>query len=74
MEFRAVGWSDSDYAKAEDRKSIGGNICTIGGSITLSSTEAEYVAMESLAQEMRFEQRLLDEIVGDKQQISRCYL
>ena len=34
MELRVVGWSNSDYAKAEDRKNIGGNICTIGGSIT----------------------------------------
>ena len=26
LELRVVGWSDSDYAKAEDRKSIGGNM------------------------------------------------
>ena len=77
-ELRVVGWSDSDYAKKEDRKSIGGNISTFGGStvygsskgqscVCLSSTEAEYVAMGTLAQEIRFEQQLLDEIVGDKQ-------
>ena len=78
MELRVVGWSDSDYAKQEDRKSIGGNISTIGGSVVygsskgqncvcLSSTEAEYVAMGTLAQEIRFEQQLLDEIVGKDQ-------
>ena len=77
-ELRVVGWSDSDYAKREDRKSIGGNISTIGGSavfgsskgqscVCLSSTEAEYVAMGTLAQEIRFEQQLMDEIVGDEQ-------
>ena len=76
-ELRIVGWTDSDYAKAEDRKSISGNMTTIGGSIIhgmskgqncvcLSSTEAEYVAMSTLAQEIRFEQQLLDEIAGQE--------
>ena len=76
-ELRVVGWSDSDYAKALERNSISGNICTIGGSIVygtskgqkcvcLSSTEAEYVAMSTLAQEIRFEQQLLDEIAEDE--------
>ena len=78
-ELRYVGWSDSDYAKAKDRKSITGNITTLGGSpvhgsskgqscVCLSSTEAEYVALSTLAQEMRFGQQLLDEIAGDEHQ------
>ena len=76
-ELRVVGWSDSDYAKALERNSISGNICTIGGSmvygtskgqkcVCLSSTEEEYVAIGTLAQEIRFEQQLLDEIAGDE--------
>ena len=75
LELRVIGWSDSDYAKAVDRKSVSGNTTTIGGSIIygtskgqnsvcLSSTEAEYVAMCTLAKEIRFEQQLLDEIAG----------
>ena len=76
-ELRIIGWSDSDYAKAEDRASITGNLSSVGGSVVygsskgqkcvcLSSTEAEYVAMSTLAQEIRFEQQLLDEIAGNE--------
>ena len=80
-ELRFIGWSDSDYAKAKDRKSITGNITTLGGSpvhgsskgqncVCLSSTEAEYVALSTLAQEIRFGQQLLDEIAEDEHKYS----
>ena len=72
-ELRVVAWGDSDYAKSDDRKSITGGICSIGGCPTfgcskgqacvcLSSSDSEYVALGMIAQEVRFQQQLLDEI------------
>ena len=73
-EMRCVSMVDSNYGtNKEDRRSISGSIFTIGGSIvrwiskiqksvTLSSTEAEYCALSTCAQEVRFEQQLLEEI------------
>ena len=67
---------DTDYAtNKEDRKSITGTIHTVGGTITawqsksqatvtLSSTEAEYIGMASGLQEILFMHMLLDEIDG----------
>ena len=64
---------DSDYAAdREDRKSITGIVTTLGGSIiswmskkqggvTLSSTEAEYVAMSTAACEIKYLNQLLKE-------------
>jgi hypothetical protein len=66
---------DSNYAtNTDDRRSVTGAIFTIGGtitnwisktqgSVTLSSSEAEYVAIASAAQEVRFTQQLLGEIM-----------
>ena len=73
QELRVVAWCDSDYAKAEERKSITGGISTIGGTpiygcskgqacVCLSSSDSEYVALSMMAQEVRFEQQLLDEL------------
>jgi hypothetical protein len=73
-ELRVIGSADSNYATSpDDRKSISGNIHTLGGmitswaskkqaSVTLSSTEAEYVSLASHFQETRFQQQLLQEI------------
>lgn len=73
-ELRVIAYCDSNYAtNPDDRKSVTGNIVTIGGTVTnwlskkqpivtLSSTEAEYVAATVTTQEVRFTQMLLDEI------------
>jgi hypothetical protein len=73
-ERRVVAFVDSDYASdRNDRKSVSGYIVTIGGcivawqskkqtGITLSTTEAEFVAMSTVATEMKFVVSLLTEI------------
>jgi hypothetical protein len=73
-ELRPIGSADSNYAtSADDRRSITGNIHTLGGMITgwtskkqpivtLSSTEAEYVSVSMHCQETLFLQMLLDEV------------
>ena len=73
-ELRLIGEVDADFAKdKEDRKSITGDIVTLGGMITfwsskkqsivsLSSTKSEYVACSSHCQEQKFQQMILDEI------------
>jgi hypothetical protein len=75
--MRVVGYVDSDWAaNRETRKSTTGFLVTIGGclvswqskaqpSVTLSSTEAEYVALSMCAQEIKFIMMLLDEIAAD---------
>jgi hypothetical protein len=72
-----VGFVDSDYASdKDDRKSISGFFVTIGGclvswgskkqsGVTLSSTEAEFVAMSIAATEIKFVVSLLTEIGGE---------
>ena len=67
-----LGFSDSDYATdPETRISISGFILYFMGvpiswrskgqkSVTLSSTEAEFVAMSECAKEMRFVHQLLE--------------
>jgi hypothetical protein len=74
---RVVGFVDSDYASdKDDRKSISGFFVTIGGclvswgskkqsGVTLSSTEAEFVAMSIAATEIKFVVSLLTEIGGE---------
>ena len=75
-ELRIVAFTDSDYANGEDRKSITGGVTTIGGTptnamskaqsvVSLSSTEAEYIALSSVAQEVVFQSQMLDELLGD---------
>ena len=71
-----ISFVDSNYATdPDDRKSISGRINTLGGTIlnwsskkqqtvTLSSTEAEYVALAECGQEVKFEHMLLKEILG----------
>jgi hypothetical protein len=73
-ELRPVGSADSNYATdSDDRRSVTGNVNTLGGMITswtskkqpittLSSTEAEYVSVATHCQETIFLQMLLDEI------------
>ncbi len=73
-ERRVVSFVDLDYAlDRNDRKSVSGYIVTIGGcivawqskkqtGITLSTTEAEFVAMSTVATEMKFVVSLLTEI------------
>jgi hypothetical protein len=75
--LRVVGYVDSDWAaNKETRKSTTGFLVTIGGclvswqskaqpSVTLSSTEAEYVALSMCAQEIKFITMLLNEIAAD---------
>jgi len=76
-ELRSISYCDSDYAKdTNDRKSISGRINTLGGmitswsskkqnTVTLSSTEAEYLSMASCCQEVKFTNMLLKELLGD---------
>ncbi len=73
-ERRVVAFVDSDYASdRNDRKSVSGYIVTIGGcivawqskkqtGITVSTTEAEFVAMSTVATEMKFVVSHLTEI------------
>jgi hypothetical protein len=77
-ELRVICKSDSDYAKCEmTRKSISGQIVTLGGSlidwgskkqatISLSSAEAEYYAYAQCCQSAMFVNMLMGELVGDK--------
>ena len=74
--LQVTSFVDSDYASDKnDRKSISGYLTTIGGSlvswhskkqnsITLSSTEAEYVAMSSATSEIKFVTSVIEEILG----------
>ncbi|KAI2489962.1 Reverse transcriptase (RNA-dependent DNA polymerase) [Fragilaria crotonensis] len=71
---RVVAFVDSDYASDRgDRKSISGYLVTVGGclvswqskkqtGVTLSSTEAEFVAMSMAATEVKFIVSLLTEM------------
>jgi hypothetical protein len=72
--MKVVCYADADYAKnVDNRRSVSGHIYTLGGmlvgwmsktqaSVTLSSTESEYVSLSMCAQEVLFIQQLLDEI------------
>jgi Reverse transcriptase (RNA-dependent DNA polymerase) len=75
-QLHVVGYSDSDWGNdPEDRKSIGGYLITIGGclvdwrskkqsGVTLSSTEAEYVAAAEAATTIKFIQTLIHEVTS----------
>ncbi len=74
-ELRVLSYVDSNYAtNKDDRRSVSGAIHTLGGTITnwlsktqesttLSSCEAEYVSLASGAQEVKFVQMLLNEVL-----------
>jgi hypothetical protein len=74
-DMKVYAYVDSNYATNKDtRKSVTGYIVTIGGclisaalktqpSVTLSSTEAEYVAASMCATEIKFVQMLLEELM-----------
>ncbi len=73
-ELRSISLSDSNYGTDPDtRRSISGRVSTLGGmitgwssrkqaTVTLSSTEAEYIALTECAQEMRMMNMLLQEL------------
>lgn len=72
-ELRPTESADSDYNTAEDRRSVNGNLGTVGGCITnwlsntqhttsMSSTEAEYYSAAKAVQTMLFKINLLNEI------------
>ena len=71
--MRLVAFTDLDYANNEDRKSVTGGVVTMGGStiyftskiqatVRLSSTEAEYIALGTVTQEVLFQAQILDEL------------
>ena len=74
LELRCVSFVDASYGNgAEGRRSISGEMYTLGGMITsfssrtqktvsMSSAESEYIAASSAAQEMTFQQMLLSEV------------
>jgi hypothetical protein len=74
-DLRVLSYVDSNYAtNKDDRQSVSGAIHTLGGTITnwlsktqesttLSSCEAEYVSLASGAQEVKFVQMLLNEVL-----------
>ena len=74
-DLKVYGYVDSNFATNKDnRKSVTGYVLTIGGclvsfssktqpSVTLSSTEAEYVAASTCATEIKFIQMLMEEVV-----------
>jgi hypothetical protein len=74
-DLKVYAYVDSNYAtNKETRKSVTGYVTTIGGclvsaasktqpSVTLSSTEAEYVAASMCATEVKFLQMLIEEIM-----------
>jgi hypothetical protein len=74
-DLKVYAYVDSNYAtNKETRKSVTGFVLTIGGclvsyssksqpSVTLSSTEAEYVAASMCATEIKFVQMLLEELM-----------
>jgi hypothetical protein len=76
--LKSISDCDSDYAKDEnDRKSISGQINTLGGittnstskkqnTVSLSSSEAEYQALSEYVQESVFTQNLVEELAGKR--------
>ena len=72
--FELVGFSDSDWGRSlDDQKSTSGNCFSLGSSlitwsskmqsmVSLSSTEAEYVAVTSVGTQVLWLRKLLEEI------------
>jgi len=83
--LKIIVFVDSDYASDKaDRKSVTGIIVTIGGcfiscrsmkqtGVTLSSTEAEYVALSTAGTEVKFLTNLLNEATGELQEVPVIY-
>ena len=83
--MQIIGYVDSNFAtNVDNRKSVTGYITTFGGMIlnwssknqpmvTLSSTEAEYVALATSAQDILFDQQLLDELTTKQEKPSLLY-
>jgi hypothetical protein len=77
-ELRSIMWTDSDMAKCEEtRKRFTGGLSTIGGTtnnwwsrkqatVSLSSTESEYISYATGCQEAMFVNMLLEEILGTR--------
>jgi hypothetical protein len=75
-ELWVINYVDSNFSSnKDDRKSITGMQCTLGGtltgwasrtqrSVTLSSTEAEYVALTSCCQDARYVQQMVQELTS----------
>ena len=73
-ELRHVSTCDADFAKcSETRKSVGGEIHTLGGclqhdsskgqtTVSLSTCKSEYKSGSNCSKEMKFEQMLLEEV------------
>ena len=73
-ELRCVSFVDASYANSADsRKSVSGELHILGGMITsfssrgqrtisMSSAESEYIPASSAAQEIMFQQMLLNEV------------
>ena len=72
VKLKPVGYSDSDWAMSDDRRSIGGyafKVCDESSLISwkrknqsivaLSSCEAEYVALATATQEAKFLRQLV---------------
>ena len=74
LELRCVSFVDASYGNSDEgRRSVSGEMHTLGGMLTsfssrtqktisMSSAESEYIAASSAAQEMLFEQMLISEL------------
>ena len=77
-DLKIFGFVDSNYATNKDnRKSVTGYVLTVGGSliawmsktqpsVTLSSCEAEYVALSTCATEVKLVQTLFEELLPEE--------
>ena len=80
--LKIEAWCDSDYSLNKDnRRSVTGYIVTLEGcimnwqskaqkSVSLSSTEAEYVALSMCAAKCKFVNMLVDEMTRGCQKVS----
>jgi hypothetical protein len=81
-----VGYSDSDWANSNDRKSVGGYTFFYGGAlidwssrkqstIALSSTEAETIALNEAAKESQWLRQLVHDLSHEKSsQVPKIYV
>jgi Reverse transcriptase (RNA-dependent DNA polymerase) len=83
--FELVGYSDSDWAECvEDRRSTSGYVFSCGSSaiswsskkqstVALSSSEAEYVAVNSAACQVIWLRKILEDVGQEQQQPTQIY-